>query len=178
MDLSWINSEYYADPSFSSDSSSESIVSISMSTPEAIPANPSSSRSSSSSDSRMHFTADDIPLDEETKISMPTAIVSSDDYTDAFAQLRAAVDQISFEQLLHCIRIVISISAVVALPCCVVSVTHQDARASGNTTLSSPCWDLLAIMRRVVNYHSSWVGQRKVELLMHLVFGCGVKMSG
>ncbi|KZV19722.1 proline-rich family protein [Dorcoceras hygrometricum] len=43
-----------------------------------------------------------------------------------------------------------------------------DARASGNTALSSPCWDLLALMRRVVNYHSSWVGQRQVELLMHL----------
>ncbi|KZV40684.1 hypothetical protein F511_33417 [Dorcoceras hygrometricum] len=42
-------------------------------------------------------------------------------------------------------------------------------RASGNTALSSPCWYLLAIMRRVVNYHSSWFGQQQVELLMHLV---------
>ncbi|KZV55412.1 ethylene-insensitive protein 2-like [Dorcoceras hygrometricum] len=33
---------------------------------------------------------------------------------------------------------------------------------------------LLALMRRVVNYHSSWVGQQQVELLMHLVFRCGV----
>ncbi|KZV20454.1 hypothetical protein F511_15465 [Dorcoceras hygrometricum] len=40
----------------------------------------------------------------------------------------------------------------------------EDVRASGNTALSSPCWDLLATMRRVVNYHSSWVGQRQVEL--------------
>ncbi|KZV48381.1 hypothetical protein F511_30144 [Dorcoceras hygrometricum] len=39
-----------------------------------------------------------------------------------------------------------------------------DARASGNTALSCPCWDLLALMRRVVNYQSSWVGQRQVEL--------------
>ncbi|KZV30977.1 hypothetical protein F511_21952 [Dorcoceras hygrometricum] len=39
-----------------------------------------------------------------------------------------------------------------------------DVRASGNTALSSPCWDLLALMRRVVNYHSSWVVQRQVEL--------------
>ncbi|KZV49954.1 hypothetical protein F511_04262 [Dorcoceras hygrometricum] len=39
-----------------------------------------------------------------------------------------------------------------------------DARASGDTALSSPCWDLLATMRRVVNYHSSWVRQRQVEL--------------
>ncbi|KZV18396.1 hypothetical protein F511_28403 [Dorcoceras hygrometricum] len=30
-----------------------------------------------------------------------------------------------------------------------------DSRATGNTALSSPCWDLLALMRRVVNYHSS-----------------------
>ncbi|KZV44579.1 hypothetical protein F511_11265 [Dorcoceras hygrometricum] len=41
---------------------------------------------------------------------------------------------------------------------------EADARASGNTALSSPCWDLLAIMRRVVNFHSSWVGQQQVEL--------------
>ncbi|KZV30604.1 hypothetical protein F511_16718 [Dorcoceras hygrometricum] len=90
---------HHADPTFSLDSSSESILSISMSTPEAIPATPSSSRSSSSSDSRMHLTADDIPLDEETQIPMPTAIVTSHDYTDAFAQLRATVDQISFEKV-------------------------------------------------------------------------------
>ncbi|KZV52236.1 hypothetical protein F511_39965 [Dorcoceras hygrometricum] len=43
-------------------------------------------------------------------------------------------------------------------------------RASGNTSLSSRCWYLLATMRRVVNYHSSWFGQQQVELLMHLVF--------
>ncbi|KZV41886.1 hypothetical protein F511_32572 [Dorcoceras hygrometricum] len=43
-------------------------------------------------------------------------------------------------------------------------------RASGNTALSSPCWYLLATMRRVVNYHSSWFGQQQVELLMYLVF--------
>ncbi|KZV55382.1 hypothetical protein F511_03863 [Dorcoceras hygrometricum] len=40
----------------------------------------------------------------------------------------------------------------------------KDARASGNTALSSPCWDMLSLMRRVVNYHRSWVGQRQVEL--------------
>ncbi|KZV28227.1 hypothetical protein F511_02097 [Dorcoceras hygrometricum] len=46
-----------------------------------------------------------------------------------------------------------------------------DARASGDTALSSPCWDLLAIMRRVVNYHSSWARQRQpsaaIRCLMH-----------
>ncbi|KZV40641.1 RNI-like superfamily protein [Dorcoceras hygrometricum] len=41
-------------------------------------------------------------------------------------------------------------------------------RASGNTSLSSPYWYLLATMRRVVNYHSSWFGQHQVESLMHL----------
>ncbi|KZV31466.1 hypothetical protein F511_25285 [Dorcoceras hygrometricum] len=45
----------------------------------------------------------------------------------------------------------------------VLGVTFSDTRASGNTALSSPCWDFLALMRRVVNYHSSWVGQRQVE---------------
>ncbi|KZV16967.1 alpha-amylase [Dorcoceras hygrometricum] len=72
---------------------------------------PSSSSSSSSSDSRMLFTADDLPEipptddvleDEETPVdrtSMSTAIVSSHDYTNAFAHLRAIVDQISFEQV-------------------------------------------------------------------------------
>ncbi|KZV34407.1 hypothetical protein F511_33774 [Dorcoceras hygrometricum] len=36
--------------------------------------------------------------------------------------------------------------------CCIVAVvSYQDARASGNTALSSPCWDLLATMRRVEN---------------------------
>ncbi|KZV50173.1 hypothetical protein F511_20295 [Dorcoceras hygrometricum] len=49
--------------------------------------------------------------------------------------------------------------------CCIVAVvSYQDARASGNTALSSPCWDLLATMRRVVNYHSSWARQQQVEL--------------
>ncbi|KZV16900.1 hypothetical protein F511_35310 [Dorcoceras hygrometricum] len=40
----------------------------------------------------------------------------------------------------------------------IVAQNIEDTRASGNTALSSPCWDLLATMRRVVNYHSSWVG--------------------
>ncbi|KZV17900.1 ATP-dependent caseinolytic (Clp) protease/crotonase family protein [Dorcoceras hygrometricum] len=45
-------------------------------------------------------------------------------------------------------------------------VSYQDARASGDTALSSPCLDLLATMRRVVNYHSSWARQRQVELFV------------
>ncbi|KZV27060.1 hypothetical protein F511_23956 [Dorcoceras hygrometricum] len=37
-------------------------------------------------------------------------------------------------------------------------VNGRDVRASGNTALSPPCWDLLALMHRVVNYHSTSVG--------------------
>ncbi|KZV38137.1 OSBP(oxysterol binding protein)-related protein 1D isoform 1 [Dorcoceras hygrometricum] len=48
--------------------------------------------------------------------------------------------------------------------CCISVVSYQDARASGNTALSSPCWVLLATMRRVVNYHSSWARQQQVEM--------------
>ncbi|KZV17479.1 hypothetical protein F511_12585 [Dorcoceras hygrometricum] len=50
----------------------------------------------------------------------------------------------------------------VQLSCCshalfLLFVSYRDARASGDTALSSPCWDPLATMRRVVNYHSSCV---------------------
>ncbi|KZV41493.1 hypothetical protein F511_35714 [Dorcoceras hygrometricum] len=61
--------------------------------------------------------------------------------------------------------------------CCVVQVLYQisrdpvvvsvtDLRMRGRAAIphSSRCWDLLALMRRVINYHSSWVGQRQVEL--------------
>ncbi|KZV46575.1 chloroplast-targeted copper chaperone [Dorcoceras hygrometricum] len=48
----------------------------------------------------------------------------------------------------------------------------DDTRTSGNTTLSSPCWDLLATMRRVVNYHSSWARQQQVELFVASAFSC------
>ncbi|KZV19996.1 hypothetical protein F511_26307 [Dorcoceras hygrometricum] len=37
--------------------------------------------------------------------------------------------------------------------CCTCSVSYQDARASGDTALSSPCWVMLAPMRGVANYH-------------------------
>ncbi|KZV24471.1 hypothetical protein F511_19102 [Dorcoceras hygrometricum] len=52
----------------------------------------------------------------------------------------------------------------------------EDARASGDTALSSPCWDLLATMCRVVNYHSSWARQRQVELFD--AFGIWVLCQG
>ncbi|KZV54742.1 hypothetical protein F511_08059 [Dorcoceras hygrometricum] len=45
-----------------------------------------------------------------------------------------------------------------------VQLRDQDGRASGDTALSSPWWDLLAAMCRVVNYHSSWARQQQVEL--------------
>ncbi|KZV47007.1 hypothetical protein F511_31990 [Dorcoceras hygrometricum] len=46
----------------------------------------------------------------------------------------------------------------------IAALEKLDARASGNTALSSPCWDLLAAMHRVVNYHSQWARQRQVQL--------------
>ncbi|KZV22902.1 hypothetical protein F511_28525 [Dorcoceras hygrometricum] len=114
----------HAYQSISSDSSSESVESIRVTSPDAIPKfssssstssrseNLNSSRSSSSSDSPMHFTTDDIPLDEETtanilqieetpdaQISLPTVGVPSTEYTEAVAQLRATVDKIFIEQV-------------------------------------------------------------------------------
>ncbi|KZV18289.1 hypothetical protein F511_32210 [Dorcoceras hygrometricum] len=71
----------------SSSSSSESSVSIRSRAPDAIPS------SSSSSASRMHFT-EHIP-----QTSMPTDVVPSADYTESFAQLRASIDKIQFEQI-------------------------------------------------------------------------------
>ncbi|KZV55428.1 titin [Dorcoceras hygrometricum] len=53
--------------------------------------------------------------------------------------------------------------------CIVADDSYEDARASGNTALSSPCWDLLATMRRVVNYHSSWARQRQFDVENPLV---------
>ncbi|KZV20606.1 hypothetical protein F511_21879 [Dorcoceras hygrometricum] len=85
------------------------LISSSSSSSRSENLNPSSP--SSSSDSPMHFTADDIPEipyfddvlpDEEipdVQISLPTASVPSIDYTEAFAQLRAIVDQTSIEQV-------------------------------------------------------------------------------
>ncbi|KZV44637.1 hypothetical protein F511_26096 [Dorcoceras hygrometricum] len=37
---------------------------------------------------------------------------------------------------------------------CISDLSRMDARESGDTALSSPYWDFLALMRRVVNYHS------------------------
>ncbi|KZV46757.1 hypothetical protein F511_36082 [Dorcoceras hygrometricum] len=72
-------------------------------------ANPNASSSTSSSSAESDFSSSSsstsIPIDfvnEEThvdQISMPTTIVSSNDYTNAFAQLKASVDQISLEQV-------------------------------------------------------------------------------
>ncbi|KZV45747.1 hypothetical protein F511_41817 [Dorcoceras hygrometricum] len=46
-------------------------------------------------------TADILPIEEtpDTQISLPTVGVPSTDYTEAFSQLQATVDQISFEQV-------------------------------------------------------------------------------
>ncbi|KZV37802.1 hypothetical protein F511_24493 [Dorcoceras hygrometricum] len=106
-----------------SDSSSESIESIRVISPAVIPnfsnssstsshsASLNSSRSSSSSDSRMLFTVDDLPeipssndilqIEEtpDAQISLPTVGVPSTAYTEAVAQRRATVDQISIEHV-------------------------------------------------------------------------------
>ncbi|KZV39147.1 227 kDa spindle- and centromere-associated protein [Dorcoceras hygrometricum] len=113
----------HAHQSISSDSSTESIEYIRVTSPDAIPnfsrssssssqsENLNYSKSSSSSDSPMHFTADDIleiPSsddvlpDEETsdvQISLPTAGVPSTEYTEAVAQLRATFYHISIEKV-------------------------------------------------------------------------------
>ncbi|KZV43075.1 phragmoplast orienting kinesin 1-like [Dorcoceras hygrometricum] len=65
--------------------------------------NPDSLSTSSSSASPMDF-IDDIPKLEQspavfTQISMPTADVTTPDFTESFAQLRASVNQIQFEQV-------------------------------------------------------------------------------
>ncbi|KZV30635.1 hypothetical protein F511_11152 [Dorcoceras hygrometricum] len=115
--------DMHADQSTFLDSSSDSIVSIRVSSPDAIPnfssssstsfryENLNSSRSSSSSDSQMLFNADDlpeisptddvVPVEETpgTYISLPTAGVLSTAYTKEVAQLRATVDQISIEHV-------------------------------------------------------------------------------
>ncbi|KZV20570.1 hypothetical protein F511_31819 [Dorcoceras hygrometricum] len=57
--------------------------------------------SSSSDDSSMHFVEDDIPLGDDaasTQFSLPTAATH---VPDSFAQLRASIDQLHFEQIRH-----------------------------------------------------------------------------
>ncbi|KZV40490.1 hypothetical protein F511_23827 [Dorcoceras hygrometricum] len=57
---------------------------------------------STSADSLLHFTIDDIPLGDETaddQILLPTSDISATDFTESFAQLRASVIQLSFKQL-------------------------------------------------------------------------------
>ncbi|KZV27734.1 hypothetical protein F511_03972 [Dorcoceras hygrometricum] len=52
-------------------------------------------------------------------------------------------------------RMIFHSSFVAFVPCCIAVVSYQDARASGNIALSSPCRVLIAPMRRVANYHNS-----------------------
>ncbi|KZV58345.1 hypothetical protein F511_29829 [Dorcoceras hygrometricum] len=55
-----------------------------------------STSSNSSTSTPIDFVNEETP---DAQTSMPTAIVSSNDYTDAFAQLKASVDQISLEKV-------------------------------------------------------------------------------
>ncbi|KZV40429.1 F-box/kelch-repeat protein [Dorcoceras hygrometricum] len=68
------------------------------------------------------------------------------------------------DQLLGLCDVVYVFNQISRDPFVVIVAQYKDARASGNT--SSPCWDLLAAMHRVVNYHSSWARQRQVELFV------------
>ncbi|KZV47906.1 hypothetical protein F511_15006 [Dorcoceras hygrometricum] len=95
----------------------------------------------------------------------------------AIADVSVAVE-VSVELEIRCDDVRLSVSACVILDVdsklcirflgtpfvVIVAQNIEDARASGNTALSSPCWDMLALMRRVVNYHCSSVWQRQVEL--------------
>ncbi|KZV30883.1 hypothetical protein F511_10817 [Dorcoceras hygrometricum] len=73
--------------------------------------------------------------------------------------------EVSVELAIRCDDVRLSSKFLGTFAVIIVTQKYKDARASGNTALSSPCWDLLATMRRVVNYHSSWARQRQVELL-------------
>ncbi|KZV57757.1 splicing factor 3B subunit 1-like [Dorcoceras hygrometricum] len=90
----------------SSDSSSSSIHpdptesdSFSQRNPDTGLNSPSTS---TSDDSRMLFTTDDIPLGDETAVDhilMPTTDIPATYFTESFAQLRASVTQLSIKQM-------------------------------------------------------------------------------
>ncbi|KZV45473.1 hypothetical protein F511_40897 [Dorcoceras hygrometricum] len=61
-------------------------------------------------------------------------------------------------------------SAVVAMSYCYCCSDPTRMRGRAAIPHSHLPAGLLALMRRVVNYHSSWVGQQQVELLLYLVF--------
>ncbi|KZV18014.1 hypothetical protein F511_39343 [Dorcoceras hygrometricum] len=87
------------------------VDSISVPSPDTVAAESlgtSQRHTDAESDSSSSSSSTSTPIDfvnEETadaQTSMPTAIVSSNDYTDAFAQLKDSVDQISLEQGCSC----------------------------------------------------------------------------
>ncbi|KZV53992.1 putative WRKY transcription factor 3-like [Dorcoceras hygrometricum] len=89
-------------------------------------------------------------------------------------QMSLSVRISGWKDIRRCVEDVCFVYRVLDQPLCIrflgtpfvviVAQNIEDVRASGNTALSSPCWDLLATMRRVVNYHSSWARQQQVEL--------------
>ncbi|KZV38429.1 hypothetical protein F511_41314 [Dorcoceras hygrometricum] len=53
-----------------------------------------------------------------------------------------------------------------------------DSRASGNTALSSPCWDRYPPCVEWLTTTVHGRGNGRLSCLMHIVFGCGVTASG
>ncbi|KZV50559.1 Splicing factor 3B subunit [Dorcoceras hygrometricum] len=73
--------------------------SFSQRNPDTVLNSPSSS---TSADSLIHFTTDDIPLGDaiaDDQIILPTTAIPTTDFTESFAQLRAFVNKLSIKQL-------------------------------------------------------------------------------
>ncbi|KZV53731.1 kinesin-4 [Dorcoceras hygrometricum] len=86
-------------------------------------------------------------VNEETadaQTSMPTAIVSSIDYTDAFAHLKASVDQISFEQ--------------------VAALVHNDILRKGMQALIAALSQELNVVRKEVQDQRAALSNDMMEL--------------
>ncbi|KZV45285.1 hypothetical protein F511_06803 [Dorcoceras hygrometricum] len=62
--------------------------------------------------------------------------------------------------------------------CIAVVDSYQDARASGNTALSSPCWDRYPPCAEWLTTTVHGRGNDMLSCLMHLVFGCCITASG
>ncbi|KZV52342.1 hypothetical protein F511_38502 [Dorcoceras hygrometricum] len=74
-----------------------------------------------------------------------------------------AVSLVSFPEI-YCACVLAGFNQI-SRACFVVIVAHnQGCEGERRYRTLISCWDLLATMRRVVNYHSSWARQRQVEL--------------
>ncbi|KZV32117.1 hypothetical protein F511_31167 [Dorcoceras hygrometricum] len=77
-----------------------------------------------------------------------------------------------YSSMLHTRMVFLFPALVVFVPCCIVVVSYQDVRASGNTALSSPCWDrghhAPSVSWRVAHYHTVNTPRGHCMLLMIL----------